>query len=127
MASRALTRWCGPAEPEGRLRKRERGRFTEFRAFFLCGAEKAVESLGFLRCGEGRDAGAHGLRLVGGDVRQGRAEDFFVVHAYGREADGLYRHGRCGVVVALKPRSMTTRSTPASAKASRPRAVRNSK
>lgn len=36
--------------------------------------------------------------------RQGRTEDFFVVHAYGREADGLYRHGRCGVVVAAKPR-----------------------
>ena len=103
MASRALTRWCGPASPRADCGTGARP-FHGVPRLFLCGAEKAVESLGFLRCGEGRDAGAHGLRLVGGDVRQGRAEDFFVVHAYGREADGLYRHGRCGVVVAAKPR-----------------------
>ncbi|MFR0874730.1 MAG: hypothetical protein ACLSHC_09115 [Bilophila wadsworthia] len=54
-------------------------------------------------------------------IRQGRAEDF-VVHAYGREADGLYRHGRCGVVVAAKPASMTT-GILRFGSANRPRAV----
>lgn len=70
MASRALTRWCG-RRAEGGLRKRERGRFTEFRAFFLCGAEKAVESLGFLRCGEGRDTGRMACDLSEADVPSG--------------------------------------------------------
>lgn len=67
-------------------------RRRQSRASASCGAVKAGTP-GRMACD-----------LSEADVRQGRAEDFFVVHAYGREADGLYRHGRCGVVVAAKPR-----------------------